>query len=442
MLQNIPPRPQLQVKLWLVWLPVLVILQLLLPSKIWMVLIIVMGGAWLVAYIWAWMLANGLHLEREMRYGWAHIGDRLEERFTLINRGFAPALWVEIKDFSSLPGYDVSQVTAIGGESRNRWKTNRACTQRGLFTLGPTRMQTGDPLGFYRVTFELPGSAVLMVTPPVIPLPQIEITPGGRAGESSRSRPDPFERTVSTSGVRAYTAGDPLRWIHWPTSARRRELYVRNFDSTPASDWWIFLDLCAKAQFGEDWNSTIEHGVILAASLADLGLHRGHAVGLSASGEKPIWLTPTHSAEQQMTILRELALANPGDITLAHLLEVARPALQRGASLIVISPDWQTDWLEPLSMLLRNWISPTLLLFDPVSYLGSDGVLDSGSKFKRLQASLAGLGLAPYIIRREMLDRPEARPGHQGEWEWKVTGFGRAIPIHKPADLSWRKLGG
>jgi hypothetical protein len=51
------------------------------------------------------------------------------------------------------------------------------------------------------------------------------------------------------------------------------------------------------------------------------------------------------------------------------------------------------------------------------------------------------LGVAPYLIKRELLDRPEARPGHQGEWEWRVTGFGRAIPIHKPADLSWKKLG-
>jgi len=62
-------------------------------------------------------------------------------------------------------------------------------------------------------------------------------------------------------------------------------------------------------------------------------------------------------------------------------------------------------------------------------------------KISKLLA-LAGLGIAPYIIKRELLDRPEARPGHQGEWEWRVTGFGRAIPVHKPADLSWKKLGG
>lgn len=441
MKQNNPTKPQLKAKYWLSLLPLLVILQLLLPSKVWVVLLVGLGGAWLTAYIWARILSNSLHLEREMRFGWAHVGDRLEERFTLINRGLAPALWVEIADFSTLPDYDVSQVTAIGGEARNSWKTSQVCTQRGLFTLGPTRMKTGDPLGFYHVTFDLSGSAVLMVTPPVIPLPQIEITPGGRAGEGRRSRQDPFERTVSTSGVRSYTAGDPLRWIHWPTSVRKQQLYVHNFDSTPASDWWIFLDLNQAVQLGEDWNSTVEHGVILAASLADLGLRQGHAVGFSASGDRLIWLPPTHSADQRMLILRELALIKPGEVAFANLLEAARLALRHGASLIIITPDRQANWIEPLSMLLRNWITPTVLLFDPLSYQDSLTSHQFDQEHTRLQAALAGLGISPYIIRREMLDRPEARPGHQGEWEWRVTGFGRAIPIHKPADLSWKKLG-
>ena len=179
---KVAPRPQRQATLWLALIPLLLVVQLIYPSKVWVALLVGLAGAWLIAYAWARLLAGGLHLNREMRYGWAHVGDRLEERFTLINHSLAPALWVEISDFSTLPDYAVSQVTAIGGESRLSWKTNQVCAQRGLFTLGPTRISSGDPLGFFRVTIDLPGSAVLMVTPPVIPLPSIEVSPGGRAG--------------------------------------------------------------------------------------------------------------------------------------------------------------------------------------------------------------------------------------------------------------------
>ncbi len=420
---------------WLLALIPLLTMQIIYPNKVWIILIVGLSSACLTAFIWAKSLQKNLRLEREMRYGWAHVGDRFEERFTLINRGMFPAIWVEIVDESNLPGYITSQVRAIAGDSRTSWQRDHLCTQRGLFTLGPTYMVTGDPLGLFQVKRELRETTALMITPPVVPLPKIEVTPGGRAGEGRRARPDPLERTVGASGVRPYLPGDPLRWVHWPISVHKQELYVRNFESTPASDWWIFLDLEAHAQVGEGWNSTLEHGIILAASLADRGLRQGRAVGLAAAGEQLIWLRPNGSAEQRLQILRELALAKTGETPLDQLLFAGRQALQRGASLIVITPNLSLEWLEQITFFVHSRLLPTVLLFDHASYGGS-------GDFRRVLAELAGMGISPSLIQRELLERPEAHPGHQGEWQWRVTGFGRAIPIHKPADLSWRKIGG
>jgi uncharacterized protein (DUF58 family) len=274
-----------------------------------------------------------------------------------------------------------------------------------------------------------------MVMPPVVPLPSIEIAPAGRAGDGRRARPDPLERTVSTSGVRPYQTGDPLRWIHWPISAHHQGLYLRTFDSTPTSDWWIFLDLEGQVQMGEGWNSTEEHGVILAASLADRGLRAGRAVGLAANAEQLIWLPPRGTAYQRMEILRALALARPGNTSLASLLDSSRPALHRGASLIVITPAPQGKWLESLYLHTRGHLVPTVLIFDPVSYSGNRGL--SG-----VQSTLNRFGITPYVIRREMMDKPETRPGHEGEWQWFVTGLGRAIPLRRPTNLEWKKVGG
>lgn len=431
------PIPQLRLRapLWTALVPLLLLLQLFSPHKVWMVLLIGLGGAWLVALFWALALKSGLRLEREMRYGWAHVGDRLEERFTLHNSAMFPALWVEIDAGSSLPGYRASQVTGIGSQTQNAWSTAYRCTRRGLYTLGPTRLRAGDPLGMFEVSLEQPGSTVLMVTPPVVPLPAIEVVPGGRAGEGRRARRDPFERTVGARGARPYQPGDPLRWIHWPLSAHRGEFFVRLFDSTPASDWWIFLDLDAACQAGQGSAATEEHAVILAASLADRGLRLGRAVGLAAAGESLVWLPPSRASDHRLQILRALALARTGVVPLAQLLETSRPALQRGASLVVITPNSSLDWLEPLSYHIHSQVVPTVLLLDVNSYGGQ-------ADLAPIQHGLLRLGAAPYLVQRELLDRPEAHPGHQGEWEWKVTGFGRAIPLRKPSDLSWHKVGG
>jgi len=420
---------------WTGLIPLLILLQLFFPSPVWMALLVGMGGAWLLAYVWVHALAGSLHLEREMRFGWAHVGDRLEERFTLANTGLIPALWVEVTDLSTLPDYHISQVTAVGSNTRYSWKTSQVCSRRGMYTLGPTRLRTGDPLGLFSVSIDIPGFTMLMVMPAIVPLPAIEIAPGGRAGEGRRARPDPIERTVSTRSVRPFQPGDPKRWIHWPLSIRHQQLYVRTFDSTPASDWWIFLDLDKTAQIGEGWNSTEEHAVILAASLADRGLRDGHAVGLAAAGEELVWLRPERTPKQRLDILRALALVKSGNTHLAQLLQSARPELHRGFSLILITPSMDRGWLEPLALLARGRLTPTVLLFEPNSY-------GAGGEIKSIQSMLASLGMATFVIHRDLLDRPEAHPGHEGEWEWRVTGLGRAIPVRKPADLSWRKVGG
>jgi uncharacterized protein (DUF58 family) len=236
-----------------------------------------------------------------MRYGWAQVGDRLEERFTLTNEGWARALWAELIDHSTLPGYLASRVTGVDGWSSNRWRLGSVCTRRGRYTIGPTSLRTGDPFGLYTLSLYYPDSTSVLVTPPIVPLPTIEIAPGGRAGEGS-SRADAFERSVSAAGVRDYHPGDSLRRIHWRTSAHRDALSVRLFEGTPSSDWWIFLDLHQEVQVGEGWDSTLEHGVILAASLADRGLRSGHAVGLVAFSEELVWMAPRGGENQRLEI--------------------------------------------------------------------------------------------------------------------------------------------
>jgi hypothetical protein len=55
-------------------------------------------------------------------------------------------------------------------------------------------------------------------------------------------------------------------------------------------------------------------------------------------------------------------------------------------------------------------------------------------------ALLSNLGVVCHVINREVLDRPQARPGHGGQWEWRVMPTGRAVPIRQPRDLGWKVL--
>jgi uncharacterized protein (DUF58 family) len=408
----------------------LILLQLLLPYKGWMILLVGLGGAWLVSYLWARSLARGLELGREMRYGWAQVGDQLQERLTLTNTARLPAPWVAITDHSTLPEYRIGKVLGVGEQAQIHWFEQGLCSRRGLYTLGPTALEAGDPLGFYRLRFEYPALATMMVMPPIVHLPAIDIAPGGKAGEGRR-RDRALEQAVNASSVREHRPGDSLRWIHWPTSARRGEPYVRTFDSTPSSDWWIVLDMYRQVQAGKGQDATEEHAVILAASLVDRGLQMGKAVGLVAHGEELVWLPPRLGADQRMEILRALALVEPGSCSLADLLSQTGPALGRRGSLVIISPDVQGRWLPSLASLMWRGLVATVLLLD-VAAFGGEGDAE------RTMASLEAMGVTHYLIEPDLLDRPEARPGQIGQW--RRTPQGQWEPKFHPRELVWRTL--
>jgi uncharacterized protein (DUF58 family) len=433
-------RLQFKARYLLLVVGLLILLQLLIPYKGWVILLVGLGGAWLVSYRWARSLARGLELTREMRYGWAQVGDQVQERFTLANRGWAPASWVAILDHSDLPGYRISTVRGIGERTVMHWFEDGVCDRRGLYTLGPTSVQSGDPFGFYTVHLEYPGSVTMMVMPPVVHLPTLDVAPAGRAGEG-RHRTRALEQAISAAGVREYMPGDSLRRIHWPTTARRDEPFVRTFDSTPSSDWWIYLDMEQHVQLGEGQMATEEHGVILAASLADRGLRMGKAVGLVTHGEDLQWLPPRLGADQRWDILRALALVDPGSCSLAELLARTGSALRQRSGLVIITPDVGGSWLDPMVPLVRRGVVPTVLLLDRDSFDEAHGQhrsFDGEGDASRILASLEAMQITYFLITPELLDRPKVRPGQIGQW--RRTKQGRWEPEFQPRELAWRAL--
>jgi uncharacterized protein (DUF58 family) len=410
----------------------LLVMQLLHPSKIWQAMIVAFGGLLLVAGIWAWSLRNSLQLTREMRFAWTQVGDRLEEQFILTNDGVLPATWVEVMDHSTLPGYSATRAVGIDMKSTSTWRTSGVCMRRGVYEVGGTTLRCGDPFGIYTVEKYFAEKSTLVVMPPVISLPSVDIAPGGWMGDG-RPRPNIIDQTVNASTVREYVHGDSPRLIHWPTTARRGKFYSRLLEGAPASDWWIALDVDSNVQAGGEWENTIELGIILAASFAERGLRARHSVGLLANGKQAVWLKPQSGENHRLEILRALAMLEPGQLPLSEFLERANPSLGNRISLIVITPSTNGDWMSSLTHLTWKGISPTVMLIDPASFGAPQSAVP-------VAGALAEMGIPRFILNRSLLQQPEAHPG-KGQWEWRITPSGRAIPTRPSADPTWKRLG-
>lgn len=358
-----------QLNTWLlpVFVVALAILYIWTGYRGWLVFLIGIGGAWLLAVLWILVLERGLSIERKLHLAWATVGDTLHEQLKVINKGWLPAVWVEIVDVSATLVAPVRLVSDVDYHAIRTRHPSHLARQRGLYTLGPTRLRTGDPFGIYTLTIQDQHSSTVLVTPPILPLSYLRIVPGGWTGDQQR-RPQGIERNISDAGIRDYLPGDSLRRIHWRASAHHDNLMVRQLEAAASGDWWIFVDLDLSVQAGSGQDSTLELSVILAASLAERGFKERRRVGLVLAGPELVRLEPSSDLAQRWRILRALSVAGVGNRSLADLFQVRR--LSQTATRIIITPASNPGWVASLGR--RHGNDAMAVLVDPTEFGGNN----------------------------------------------------------------------
>lgn len=416
---------ELRLRLPALWLLLLFLAAIFLPDRIWNTLLIGMGGMFVISYLWVRQLAKGLQAERRLRFSWVAVGDRLEELFTIANDSPAPALWVEVMDQSNVPGYRAAVVRSVGAGQIDQWRETAVCTRRGQFYLGPWTIRTSDPFGIFMLTQHYPVSNEIVIHPPIHGQLPVRL-PAGQSSGRRRVRQRSWQATINAASVREYQPSDPHHWIHWPTTARRQELFVRQFDLDAGGDVWFLLDLQEAVHLGSGEDSTEEYAVLLVASLAARALQQNRAVGLGAYGQQPQIIPPAHGYGQQWQILRALALVQADGATpLATALQDLGRIAQRGATAVIITPNLSDQWLPALLPLAQQGIESSLILLDPISFGGT------GSSEAMSQA-IQHLGFHCDIVHRGEIGSPLQEQEQRGTWEFRVTASGRAVAVQQP----------
>ena len=149
--------------------------------------------------------------------------------------------------------------------------------RRGVIRTSGFVLESGDPLGLFASRRPLPDRELALVFPRYTSL-------------SGRRPPREVEAALAAPragsgneifGVREYRRGDPLRRIHWRTSARRGELVVREFEPPGQRTLTVVLDAAPPIREAAD------QAARLAASEAYDCLREGGRATLWAPGLEP-----------------------------------------------------------------------------------------------------------------------------------------------------------
>lgn len=419
--------------------PLLLLLALLLPYRWLYFLVFCYGLVALLAYLWVRWQGPRVQIRRVLRSDWAMVGDELQEQWELHNANFLPLIWLELNDASALPGYNARRVTGCNSHETQRWITSAICTRRGVYALGPLHLRLGEPFGLFAYRWSEAATRRIVVYPPLLRLPALQLPRGQQGGPARADLLQPFA-TPSVGGLREYRPGDMPSHIHWPTVARTGSLMVKEFDQERAGAIWIMLDLCqaayppplrattpqsAPASHNDD---PLELAVVLAASLAAHALSAGRAVGFCANDGTERSTLPGQGPRQLWQIMDQLVdVQGNGQLPLDALIR--RWQQQRGyhaaqsRALVLITPDSSSAWLSTLLATMPRG-STLALLLDNTSFQDHPA---RPAPMEGLRLLLATQGIAAQIFGRDSA-LPLLNPPRQRS-ELRVTPLGRAQRI-------------
>lgn len=151
--------------------------------------------------------------------------------------------------------------------------------ERGPDSLPALRGSTTFPFGLMQASATLAEKREVLVFPALGRINSDKLNPRGGAGDEEEQKLARKAPMGDFRSLRKYREGDSFSHIHWRTSARMGELYVKEFERPDRQHFLLLLDTylppTSSAEREERQRDRFEKAVSFVATLAEMFLKRG-----------------------------------------------------------------------------------------------------------------------------------------------------------------------
>ena len=331
-------------------------------------------------------IVRGLRVERRAPPE-AFAGDQVPVDLVVENRGRGNRLSLVLRDPHIAPVTVL--VSAIPAGERVTVRTVRVAARRGIVEGSEVRVASTAPFGVAEARRTISAHGRTVIFPRVVPLDPLPFLAGwtGRTIDYGPSARRGSGQEVL--GVREYRYGDSIRNVHWPSTARRGALVVREMEVERPSGLVILVDNWSDGG-GEE--TVLDLCCTVAASVAALAYRSGHNVLLGAGErgrfDRPALMDPRGG----LTWLA--GLAAPGGVSLSTVIERAS-ATAPGMATLVIAPSWRTNAAAALGPSVARLVAtgaPVMAVAVDAAGFGREANALAPGELADLQRALATAG--------------------------------------------------
>jgi uncharacterized protein (DUF58 family) len=303
------------------------------------------------------------------------LNEQEELRVSLIlhNRGVFPLINIGIEDFLT-PAQDEKEVKIflnwLMPDSIQALHYGCICPQRGKYTIGPLRLIFCDFLGLFSLQRTLGLSKEAFVYPELFPIVKVPRLVKGNLPwfgiETTSVSGDEHE----FYGVREYKRGDPIKRIHWLSTAKKSKLIVKEFQKYSHYQVSMVFVLNEREDFGQGKESISEYTIKILASLSRFFIEKGVTVQIVAHTGKVNYFSPNKGEGYLEEILTFCATATrESRITFAEFLQEYSKYIYPNSTVFAFLTDDNLDVLSAFLALKTNNISVIPIIFISSTFL-------------------------------------------------------------------------
>ncbi|MEG0493144.1 MAG: DUF58 domain-containing protein [Clostridia bacterium] len=259
-------------------------------NRMYLLISIVIALAWVFAYASVRLAEKSVKVQNALSGVKVNRGDVVSMEISVSHQSVLPIapIALRMRATSNTPAGTI-HLTQLG-HRKQRVVHKFAADHVGAMFPGVDSYVVSDVFGFFKREHQpdLAGQELL-----VLPVP-FEVEPltfaAGDMGVETMKRA--MEDPSSPSDFRTYQQGDPLKRIHWKMSARKREIFVRQFEEPTLPDALVLLDTSApflnegvaleRAPFLQD--AVLE----TAASVVACQIRQDNPVRMPLVGDRPM----------------------------------------------------------------------------------------------------------------------------------------------------------
>jgi uncharacterized protein (DUF58 family) len=349
------------------------------------------------AAAWVRLLEKPSSLGRSLGRGEHVAGDDVPVALELEVDGFLPAATFLVRERIARLGERETVVRRRGGRLAGSYVLRSV--PRGRYPIESVEVVIEDPFGLERL--ELPFTRVesFLVYPRLAAIDRLfsesgSRTPGGR--QLLLRRPTGFE----LHSVREYEQGESLRRVHWPSTARRGQLMVKELEDAPRDEAAVLLDADASTVVGTAPDSTFELQVRAAGSILKAHVRRGRRSSLIVNSLARSYQRIQSFDGDWHVALELLAAVEPDGCTpVATFLSDEIGPAARALELTVVTASLSPKLVDRLLQRTLAHHLAALVYVDPVSFAPS-GERPLASEARALVHRLERGGIPVAVVRR------------------------------------------